>query len=79
MATQAISAETLPSYNPATGEISESIPKTQPEEIREIIARARVAQEKWRAASIADRCILFDRLRKTILSARNELADTVVR
>src|SRR5882672_2223747 len=79
MATQAISAETLPSYNPATGEISESIPKTQPDEIREIIARARVAQEKWRAASIADRCVLFDRLRKVILSARNELADTVVR
>ncbi len=79
MATQAVSAETLPSYNPATGEISESIPKTQPDEIREIIARARVAQEKWRAASIADRCVLFDRLRKVILSARHELADTVVR
>jgi acyl-CoA reductase-like NAD-dependent aldehyde dehydrogenase len=79
MATQAISAETLPSYNPATGEISETIPKTRPEEIGAIVARARIAQEKWRGTSIADRCVLFDRLRKAILAARNELADTVVR
>jgi acyl-CoA reductase-like NAD-dependent aldehyde dehydrogenase len=79
MATQAVSAETLPSYNPATGEVSESIPRTHPEELREIIARARDAQQVWRTTSIAERSALLNRLRETILAARNELADTVVR
>ena len=79
MATQAISPNVLPSYNPATGEVSENILKTQPQEISGIAARAREAQEKWRAVSIDDRCALLRRLKKTILVARDELADTVVR
>src|SRR5262249_51541947 len=79
MATQAISSDVLPSYNPATGEVSENIPKTQPQEISKIVARAREAQEKWRATSIADRSERLNRLKQTILAGRNELADTVVR
>ena len=79
MATQAIAAETLPSYNPATGEISETILKTPPEEIASVVARARIAQKNWRESSIATRCALFNRLRDEILAARNELADVVTR
>src|SRR5262245_15088479 len=79
MATQAISVDTLPSYNPATGEIVENIPRTQPQELPVILARARTAQEKWRETSIADRCALLNRLKQTMLAARNELAAMVVR
>jgi len=79
MATQAISPDVLPSYNPATGEVSENIPRTQPQEISGIVARAREVEEKWRSMSIADRSQVLNRLKQTILAARNELVDTVVR
>ena len=79
MATQAISPDVLPSYNPATGEVSETIPKTQARDIGDIVTRAREAQEKWRDALIAERCALLNRLKETILANRNQLADAVVR
>ena len=79
MATQAISSDVLPSYNPATGEVSENIPRTPPQAIRGLVQGAREAQEKWRATSIADRCALLERLKRTILANRNELRDTIVR
>jgi acyl-CoA reductase-like NAD-dependent aldehyde dehydrogenase len=79
MATQAISVDTLPSYNPATGQIVEQIPRTQPDEIPAIVARAKSAQEKWRDTSIATRCTLLNRLKQEMLAARNDLASIVVR
>src|SRR5262245_28615845 len=79
MATQAISPDVLPSYNPATGEISESIPKTDAREIAAIVAGARRAQEKWQTASVAQRCALLTKLKETILASRNKLADTIIR
>jgi len=79
MATHAISVDTLPSYNPATGEVVEEIPRTHPEEIPSIVACAKSAQEKWRERSIADRCALLNRLKQTMLAARNDLAAIIVR
>jgi len=79
MATQAISVDTLPSYNPATGEVVEEIPRTHSEDIPAIVARAKAAQEKWRDSSIANRCGLLNRLKQTMLAARNDLAAVVVR
>src|SRR5256885_7755618 len=78
-APQAISVDTLPSYNPATGEIVEEIPRTDPNEIPAIIARAKSAQEKWRETTIVDRRALLVRLKQTMLAARNDLAAIVVR
>lgn len=79
MATQAISVETLPSYNPATGEVSEQIPKTLPLDLPGIVANARAAQEMWRETSINQRRALLARLKQTLLAARNDLAAIVVR
>src|SRR5579871_3885546 len=79
MATQAISVDTLPSYNPATGEVVEEIQRTHPEELPAIVARAKSVQEKWRDTSIADRCALLTRLKQEMLAARNDLAAIVVR
>src|SRR5882672_362279 len=79
MATQAVSVDTLPSYNPATAEVVEEIPRTQPNEIEAVVERAKAAQEKWRESSIAERCALLDRLKQRMLAARNDLAAIVVR
>ena len=79
MATQAISPDVLPSYNPATGEVFETVPKTDAREITGIIDKARSAQEKWQTISVSERCKLLTRLKETILANRNELADTIVR
>jgi len=79
MATQAISVDTLPSYNPATGEVVENISATHPEDLPAILASAKAAQEKWRETAIVDRCALLDRLRQIMLAARNDLAAIVVR
>src|SRR5579859_3903277 len=79
MATQAISVDTLPSYNPATGEVVEEIQRTHREELPAIVARAKSVQEKWRDTSIADRCALLTRLKQEMLAARNDLAAIVVR
>src|SRR5215471_4187225 len=79
MATQAISSDTIDSYNPATDEVVETVQKTHPEELAGILAEARIAQEKWRATSISDRCVLLSRLREKMLAARDELAEIVVR
>ena len=79
MATQAISVDTLPSYNPATGETLEQISKTRQEELPAIVSRARVAQEKWRETSIDQRRALLVQLKQTLLAARNDLAAIVVR
>ena len=79
MATQAVSPEVLPSYNPATGEVFENIPKTDPQEIAGIVGNARRVQEKWSTTSIPERCALLTKLKEAILNSRNELADTIVR
>ena len=79
MATQAISVDALPSYNPATGEVVENIAATHPEDLPAILARAKAAQKKWRETSIADRCALLGGLKQTMLAARNDLAAIAVR
>lgn len=79
MATQAILADTLPSYNPATGDVVESIAKTHPEELFTILAAALSAQEKWRTTEVSERRTLLKRLKDRILASRGELADIVVR
>ncbi len=79
MATQAISVEMLPSFNPATGEVSEQIPKTRPEELPAIVAQARDAQEKWRIMSLEQRQALLIRLKQVLLDGRSDLASIVTR
>jgi acyl-CoA reductase-like NAD-dependent aldehyde dehydrogenase len=79
MATQAISSDTIASYNPATGEVVENIPKTHPEEVAAVLSAARIAQEKWHDTSVSDRCALLHSLREKMLAARRELAAIVTR
>ena len=79
MAATAIPIDTLPSINPATGEVAGYLEKTSPALVAEMVSRARVAQRSWGELSVRERCAKIRDLGERILSARKELADAVVR
>src|SRR5467141_1739832 len=79
MAATAIPIDTLPSINPATGEVFAHFERTPVSLLPEIVSRARVAQGAWAKLPIRDRCAKLRGLRKRIMASRNELADAVVR
>src|SRR6266481_6654282 len=79
MAATAIPVDSLPSINPATGEVLAHIERTPASLLPEIVSRARVVQEEWAKVSIRDRCAKLRGLRERMMASRNELADAVVR
>jgi succinate-semialdehyde dehydrogenase/glutarate-semialdehyde dehydrogenase len=79
MATTAIPIDTLPSINPATGEVLAQVEKTPPGKILEIVSLAREAQREWAKVAIRERCRLLRQLCQRMMASRNELADAVVR
>ncbi len=78
MAATAIPLDTIPSINPATGEVLERFTKTPPAALPEILKHARTVQREWSTVPIHDRCKLLNVLREKILSSRDELAQAVV-
>jgi acyl-CoA reductase-like NAD-dependent aldehyde dehydrogenase len=78
MAATAISVDTLPSINPATGATLGFFEKTSPAALPQIIARARAAQATWGRIPINERCARLGDLRDCILGSRDALADAVV-
>jgi acyl-CoA reductase-like NAD-dependent aldehyde dehydrogenase len=78
MAATAIPLDTIPSINPATGEILERFARTPPASLPEILKRSRTVQREWAAIPIHDRCKLLNVLREKILASRDELAEAVV-
>ena len=79
MAATAIPIDTLPSINPATGEVLAHFERTPASSLPEIVSRARIAQGVWARLPIRDRCYKLRGLRERIMASRNELADAVVR
>jgi acyl-CoA reductase-like NAD-dependent aldehyde dehydrogenase len=79
MAATAAPIDTLPSINPATGEVLAHIDRTPASILPEIVSRARAAQVIWAKLPIHDRCAKLRELRKQLMTSRNELADAVVR
>src|ERR1700719_3401701 len=78
MAATAVSVDTLPSINPATGEALGYFEKTPPSALPQIVGRARIAQAVWARVPQRDRSARFRELRDCIMSARDRLADAVV-
>src|SRR5258708_5408190 len=78
MAATAISVDTLPSINPATGETLGYFEKTSPPALAQIVARARAAQILWGRVPMRERCARLRDLRDRIMSSRDALADAVV-
>src|SRR6266403_371532 len=79
MAATAIPVDSLPSINPATGEVLAHIERTPASVLPEIVSRARVVQEEWAKVSIRDRCAKLRGVRERMMASRKELADAVVR
>ncbi len=79
MAATAIPIDTLPSINPATGEVLAHFERTPASRLPDFISRARVAQNAWAKSPIRERCAKLRDLRERIMASRNELADAVVR
>src|SRR6266705_944115 len=79
MAATAIPVDTVPSINPATGQVIACFERTSPERVSEIVFRARAAQSTWAKLPIRGRCAKLRGLRERIMAARNDLADAVVR
>ena len=78
MAATAISVDTLPSINPATGETLGYFEKTPAAALSQIVGRARSAQVAWSHDSVHERCVALGELRDRIMSSREALADAVV-
>jgi acyl-CoA reductase-like NAD-dependent aldehyde dehydrogenase len=79
MAATAISVDTIPSIDPATGQVLANYAKTPPAALPELTVRARIAQSQWAKTSIATRSSLLNALCRQILSTKNILAEAVVR
>jgi len=79
MAATAIPIDTLPSINPATGEVLAHFERTPVSLLPEIVSRARVAQVRGRSSRSRDRCEKLRGLCVCIMASRNELAGAVVR
>src|SRR5579864_4060458 len=78
MAATAIPVDSLPSINPATGEVVGYFEKTSPAQLSQILANARAAQADWAKVRVKERCVRLQVLRERMMAARNELADAVV-
>jgi acyl-CoA reductase-like NAD-dependent aldehyde dehydrogenase len=78
MAATAISVGTIPSVDPATGEVLGCFEKTPPSRLPEVVALARAAQANWSKTSISHRCARLKILRERIFSSRDALADAIV-
>jgi acyl-CoA reductase-like NAD-dependent aldehyde dehydrogenase len=79
MAVTAIAIDSLPSINPATGEVLAHTEKTPASLLPEIVSRARFVQGEWAKLPIRDRCAKLRVLRERMMVSRNKLADAVVR
>jgi acyl-CoA reductase-like NAD-dependent aldehyde dehydrogenase len=79
MAATATSVGTIPSIDPATGEVLGYFEKTPAELLPAIIARARTAQAAWSKTAISDRAGRLKILRERVLASRELLTDAVIR
>src|ERR1700687_5154201 len=78
MAATAIPIDTLPSINPATGEVLAHFERTTASLLPEIVSRARVTQSASAKHPIRDRCAKLRGLSERIMASRKAVADTVV-
>jgi acyl-CoA reductase-like NAD-dependent aldehyde dehydrogenase len=78
MAATAIPVETIPSIDPATGNILAQFEKTLLAALPEILSRARAAQSAWCRVPIEKRCSQLRVLRDCMMASRDALADAVV-
>src|SRR3954452_16588762 len=64
--------------SPATGQIVASVDVVGPEEIPELVARARAAQPGWEALGFEARAQLFRRCQKWVIDNSDRVIETIV-
>jgi acyl-CoA reductase-like NAD-dependent aldehyde dehydrogenase len=69
---------TISVENPATGETIREVPAVAPEEVAELVARARAAQPAWEALGYEGRGRILRRIRKWLVDRAEQVADTIV-
>lgn len=79
MAATAIPLDTVPSINPATGEVLTHFERTPASGLPGILSRGRIAQGIWAKVPVRERCAQLRVLRERMMESRMELADAVVR
>jgi acyl-CoA reductase-like NAD-dependent aldehyde dehydrogenase len=64
--------------NPATGKVIATVPVVAPEQVPELVARARRAQPGWEALGFGGRAAVMDRCRRWIAANSDRVIDTIV-
>ena len=73
----ASSSETIPVPTPSTGETLHELPRSTPDDVRDAVARARLAQLAWARAGFAERRRILLRGHDLLLDRRELLLDLV--
>jgi acyl-CoA reductase-like NAD-dependent aldehyde dehydrogenase len=71
-------AARTPVDNPATGEAITTVPDLGPDDVREIVARARAAQPAWEAMGFEGRARILRRAQKWTMDNTQRIVDTIV-
>jgi acyl-CoA reductase-like NAD-dependent aldehyde dehydrogenase len=64
--------------NPATGAVVGSVAETSPEDVPELVARARAAQPAWEALGFEGRAKVLRRAQKWVVDNTDRIVDTIV-
>ena len=67
----------IQSVNPATLEVVGSVQTTEPEEVQEVVAEARLAQERWARTSFGERRALLANVAQVLLRRSDDVAKLI--
>ena len=70
--------KTIDVTNPATGEVIATVQALEPGEVKELVAKARVAQPGWEALGFDGRAKIFRRAQKWVTDNQDRVIDTIV-
>ena len=76
---QTITATTIVSTNPATGDTLGELPCATPDEVHAAVARAKAAQPQWQATPIHERIAVLRRFQQLLHEHRNDVARLICR
>jgi acyl-CoA reductase-like NAD-dependent aldehyde dehydrogenase len=74
----AASAAGIEVSNPATGQVIRTVPIASPDDVREIVARARAAQPAWEALGFEGRGRILRRAQKWVVDNSDKIVETIV-
>ncbi|MET1018545.1 MAG: aldehyde dehydrogenase family protein, partial [Microterricola sp.] len=74
----AATARTIDVENPSTGKVIASVPVVPPEQVPELVARARTAQAGWEALGFDGRAAVLKRCQKWMSDNSQRVVDTIV-